>query len=110
MICLDERGPVAAKAAPAPGSWAEDALNHLATYYIQQDQDDDADAVLRDLYARFPRGRYAERAAWKVGWRAYRAGNMGDTDLLPSCSDDVVPWSDSRKIWPSVIEIIVDVT
>ncbi len=25
MICLDERGPVAAKASPPPGSWADDA-------------------------------------------------------------------------------------
>ena len=25
------------------------------------------------MYARFPRGRYAERAAWKAGWTSYRA-------------------------------------
>ena len=56
--------------------WAEEALNNLATLFIQQDKDDEADLVLREMYARFPRGRYAERAAWKVGWRAYRAGTM----------------------------------
>ena len=59
-------------------TWAEEALNNLATYYIQQDRDDDADVVLREMYARFPRGRHAERAAWKAGWTAYRKGNMGD--------------------------------
>ena len=48
-------------------SWGEEALNHLATYYIQQDRDDDADEVFREMYADFPRGRYAERAAWKIG-------------------------------------------
>ena len=25
---------------------------------------------------RYPKGRYTERAAWKAGWFAYRAGNM----------------------------------
>jgi soluble lytic murein transglycosylase len=51
----------------------EEALNELATYHIRQDQLDEADQVLRELFAKFPAGRYAERAGWKVGWRAYRA-------------------------------------
>ena len=80
-------------------SWAEDALNHLATYYIQQDEDDEADAVLRDLYARFPKGRYAERAAWKVGWRAYRVGNMGDTVQFFESAAASFPRSDYRPAW-----------
>jgi soluble lytic murein transglycosylase len=80
-------------------SWTEDALNHLATYYIQQNEDDEADAVLRDLYARFSRGRYAERAAWKVGWRAYRAGNMGDTVQFFESAAASFPRSDYRPAW-----------
>lgn len=87
-----------AKDFPA-SSWAEDALNHLATHYIQQDDDDDADVVLRDLYARFPKGRYAERAAWKIGWRAYRAGNMGDTVQFFESAAANFPRSDYRPAW-----------
>jgi soluble lytic murein transglycosylase len=87
-----------AKDFPA-SSWSEDALNHLATYYIQQDQDDEADAVLRDLYARFPKGRYAERAAWKIGWRTYRAGNMGDTVQFFESAAANFPRSDYRPAW-----------
>ena len=55
-------------------TWAEEALNNLATFYIQRDRDDEADAVLREMYARFPRGRYAERAAWKAGWACVSQG------------------------------------
>jgi soluble lytic murein transglycosylase len=54
-------------------SWAEDALNDLATHYIRDDDDASADGVLRELYAGFAGGRYAERAGWKIGWRAYRS-------------------------------------
>ena len=59
-------------------TWAEEALNNLATFYIQRDREDEADAVLRELHARFPRGRYAERAAWKAGWASYRKGDMSE--------------------------------
>ncbi len=63
-------------------TWTEEALNHLATFYIQRDRDDEADAVLREMYARFPRGRYAERAAWKAGWTSYRQGEMREAARL----------------------------
>ena len=56
-------------------SWSEEVLNNLASHYIIVDDDDAADAVFRDLLQRFPQSRYAERAAWKIGWRAYRTGN-----------------------------------
>jgi tetratricopeptide (TPR) repeat protein len=80
-------------------TWAEEALNNLATYYIQQDNDEQADAVLRDMYARFPRGRYAERAGWKVGWRAYRAGNMGEASRYFESAAGNFPRSDYRPAW-----------
>src|SRR5262245_20254261 len=50
--------------------WAAETLDDLASFYIIDDQDDEADDVFRDLLDRFPRHRYAERAAWKVGWEA----------------------------------------
>src|SRR5207253_237601 len=55
-------------------SWAEEGLNNLAQYYLVHDDDDQADAFFRELYSRYPKGSYAERAAWKAGWRAYRQG------------------------------------
>jgi len=80
-------------------TWAEEALNNLATYYIQQDKDDEADAVLRDMYARFPRGRYAERAAWKVGWSAYRQGSPDAAVRYFEAAAVDFPRSDYRPAW-----------
>lgn len=80
-------------------SWAEDALDNLATHFIQEDREDHADLMLREMYSRFPRGRYAERAAWKVGWRAYRAGNMGDTIHFFESASINFPRSDYRPAW-----------
>jgi soluble lytic murein transglycosylase len=58
--------------------WAEDTLNDLATYHIKNDEDASADTVLRELYTGFAGGRYAERAGWKIGWRAYRDGRYAE--------------------------------
>ena len=39
-------------------SWAEETLNNLASHYITDEEDDQADLVFRELTRRFPRGRY----------------------------------------------------
>jgi soluble lytic murein transglycosylase len=80
-------------------TWAEEALNHLATFYIQRDRDDEADTVLREQYARFPRGRYAERAAWKTGWTSYRKGDMAEAARLFESAAAGFPRSDYRPAW-----------
>jgi soluble lytic murein transglycosylase len=80
-------------------SWAEEALNNLATHYIQTDRDEDADAILREMYGRFPRGRYAERAAWKAGWTAFRKGNMAETIRYFESASTTFPRSDYRPAW-----------
>jgi soluble lytic murein transglycosylase len=77
-------------------SWAEDALNDLATYYSRQGDDATADAVLRELHAKFPAGRYAARAGWKIGWRAYRAGRYADTATYFDMTARQFPRSDYR--------------
>jgi soluble lytic murein transglycosylase len=59
-------------------SWAEEALNNLATHYILADEDDQAEAVFREMLAKYPQGPHAERAAWKAGWAAYRHGAFQD--------------------------------
>jgi soluble lytic murein transglycosylase len=53
-------------------SWAEEALNSLATHYILTDNDEAAAETFRETYAKYPTGQYAERAAWKYGWWSYR--------------------------------------
>jgi TolA-binding protein len=80
-------------------TWTEEALNHLATFYIQQDRDAEADAVLRAMYAKFPRGRYAERAAWKAGWASYRGGDMREAARIFETAAVAFPRSDYRPAW-----------
>lgn len=80
-------------------TWSEDALNNLASYYIQADDDATADAVFRDLYRRYPRGRYAERAAWRIGWTAYRKGAFAETASLFESAAVSFPRADTRPAW-----------
>ena len=56
--------------------FADEVLNSLASAYIIDDRDDEADKVFREVLARYPAGRFAERAAWKAGWSAYRTGQF----------------------------------
>jgi peptidoglycan lytic transglycosylase len=79
--------------------WADDALDDLAYYYVVTDRDDLADTVFRDLYARFPTGHNAERAAWKIGWSSYRKGNFGDTTRVFDRAAVDFPRSDYRPMW-----------
>lgn len=79
--------------------WAEEGLNELASYYIIGDKDDDADRALRELYAKFPKGRFAERAAWKIGWLAYKKGNYADTVRFFEGGAENFPRSDYRPAW-----------
>ena len=80
-------------------SWAEEALNNLATDYIRQDDDDSADRTFRELYEKFPTGRYAARAAWKIGWRAYRGGSYAETARIFERAAADFPRSDYRPPW-----------
>jgi soluble lytic murein transglycosylase len=80
-------------------SWAEEALNNLATHDILDSDDESADAVFREMYEKFPTGRYAERAAWKIGWRAYRAGRFADTVRAFESAAAHFPRSDYRPSW-----------
>src|SRR5262249_49921728 len=43
---------------------------------ILNDDDDAATEVFRQYLDRFPTGRYAQRAAWKLGWTRYRQGDF----------------------------------
>ncbi len=80
-------------------SWAEEGLNNLATHYILQDDDEQADATFREMYEKFPMGHYAERAAWKIGWFAYRNGRYADTVRAFESGAAHFPRSDYRPTW-----------
>ena len=80
-------------------SWAEEALNNLATRHIRNDLDDEADAVFRELHEKYPRSTHAERAAWKAGWRAYRQDRPADTIRFFEQAAADFPRSDYRPAW-----------
>jgi len=80
-------------------SWAEEALNNLASHDIVRNDDAAADATFREMYEKYPTGRYAERAAWKIGWYAYKNGRYADTVRVFESAAGRFPRSDYRPSW-----------
>jgi peptidoglycan lytic transglycosylase len=80
-------------------SWAEEALNNLATQYILQSDDEKADETFREMYEKFPTGHYAERAAWKIGWMAYKTERYADAIRAFESGAAHFPRSDYRPGW-----------
>jgi soluble lytic murein transglycosylase len=80
-------------------AWTEEALNNLGSHYIIADEDDEADAVFRQMIQRFPDGRYAQRGNWKVGWNAYRTGRWADCATAFERAAAAFPRSDYRPSW-----------
>ena len=80
-------------------AWAEEALNNLATHYILQNDDAQADATFREMYEKYPTGHYAERAAWKIGWWAYKNGRYAETVRAFESGAANFPRSDYRPSW-----------
>lgn len=83
----------------ANSTWAEAALNDLATFYILEDDDAAAAQVFADMYRRFPGGAFAERAAWKSGWWAYLKGNYAETARVFDDAFSRFGRSDYRSAW-----------
>ena len=77
-------------------SWAEEALDNLATHYIRTNDDEAAAAVFRELFAKFPAGQYAERAAWKYGWWSYKNGGYPEAIRVFETAAAVFPRSNYR--------------
>ncbi|HOG28155.1 MAG TPA: transglycosylase SLT domain-containing protein [Vicinamibacterales bacterium] len=80
-------------------AWAEDALNALASTYAAADEDENADAVYREIASRFPSGRYTARAQWKMGWRAYRQRRFAEAANVFEAAAVAFPRSDFRPSW-----------
>ena len=80
-------------------SWTEDALNSLASHYVTLDRDGEADEVFRELARRFPRGRFADRAAWKIGWEAYKQDRFAEAAVTFEAAAAAFPRADYRPSW-----------
>lgn len=80
-------------------SWAEDALNNFASHYVSVDDEEEADRVFRELAHRFPRGRYTDRAAWKIGWRAYKQDRFAEAARTFEAAAATFPRADFRPSW-----------
>jgi soluble lytic murein transglycosylase len=79
--------------------WAAETLNGLATHYIVIDDDASADFVFRELLRKFPQHRYAERAASRSGWWAYREDKFEETATIFENAAATFPRADSRPMW-----------
>jgi len=79
--------------------WTEQALDSLATHYILIDRRPEADAVFRETLRRFPSGRFADRAAWRSGWWAYRAGAFAEAATIFEQGAAAFPRSNYRPSW-----------
>jgi soluble lytic murein transglycosylase len=79
--------------------FAEQALDELGTYYILADEDEKAAATFTEIYRRFPQGAFAERAAWKAGWYAYRQSNFRETARLFEAAAAGLVRADTRPSW-----------
>ena len=80
-------------------TWAAETLNNLASHYVILDDDATADEVFRELWRRFPDSRYAERAAWKIGWWAYKNGRFAEAAQAFDSGAAGFPRSDNRPAW-----------
>ena len=88
-----------ALAADHPRSnWTEETLNNLASHFVGDD-DEEADRLFRELATRFPRGRYADRAAWKIGWHAYKKGQFTETAVTFEAAAATFARADYRPSW-----------
>jgi len=79
--------------------WSAETLNSLASHYLVVDEDAEADLVFRELAHRFPKHRFAERAAWKAGWAAYRSGRFEEAIALFESAASAFPRADYRPSW-----------
>ena len=79
--------------------YAEEALNGLATWHVLADDDAAAAEVFGMMVQRFPAGRFAERAAWKAGWWAYRNRNDAAAMAYFETGARGFPRSDYRPSW-----------
>jgi soluble lytic murein transglycosylase len=79
--------------------WAQETLNNLASHYVIVDEDEEADRVFRELLRRYPKSRFAERAAWKAGWWSYRKDDYAAAATIFEQAAATFPRADLRPAW-----------
>ncbi|MEZ5294578.1 MAG: lytic transglycosylase domain-containing protein [Vicinamibacterales bacterium] len=94
---VKEVGELAASHGDSP--YAEEALNDMAVWYVRNDEDEEGARVFTAMVRMFPAGRFAERAAWKAGWWAYRHGDMATAVAHFETGARNFPRSDYRPAW-----------
>jgi len=77
----------------------ERALNDLAAFHTTGGDDGKAAETFSELYRRFPQGTYSERAAWKAGWWAYKAGRYDEAIRIFESASVVMRHADMRPAW-----------
>ncbi len=80
-------------------TWSEEALNNLGTYYILKNDDEMAAKTFDQLFAKFPNGQRADRAAWKSGWWAYKHADYASTVRVFEGAAASFPRSDYRPLF-----------
>ncbi len=80
-------------------TWADEALNNLATHYILVDDDASASGVFAEYLDKFPRGSHGPRASWKLGWWRYRQGDFESAAAIFDRAASDFPRSDYRPSW-----------
>jgi len=78
---------------------AERALNDLAAFDTSGSDDAKAAETYGELYGRFPQGQFAERAAWKAGWWAYKNGRYDETVRIFESASVGMRHADMRPAW-----------
>ena len=78
---------------------AEAALNDLGTHYIIQNDDAKAAEVFAQQYQKYPAGAFADRAAWKAGWWAYKSGEFGEAIRIFESAAARLRRADYRPSW-----------
>jgi soluble lytic murein transglycosylase len=68
-------------------------------HLVRANEDAQGHEVFREMVERFPAGRFAERAAWRAGWWAYRHDQYQDTVRIFERGAAAFPRSDYRPAW-----------
>ncbi|HET9372975.1 MAG TPA: transglycosylase SLT domain-containing protein [Vicinamibacterales bacterium] len=78
---------------------AEQVLDQLGTYHILQNDDAKAAEVFAELYQKFPKGAFGDRAAWKAGWWAYKNGAYAEAIRFFESAVESYPRADYKPSW-----------
>ncbi len=76
--------------------WYEEALFSAGNYYLLRRSLPQAEKYYRSLCQRFPRGKYAVVAHWRVAWGNYGEGNLDEARRL--FEEHVLRYPEDRQV------------